>query len=44
MSYNGEKAAKPRTPETAVPVSGRQANGQDVVRAMPRKRGLFHLR
>lgn len=44
MSFNGENAAKPRTPETIVPVNGTQANGQDVVRAMPRKCSLFHLR
>lgn len=45
MSYNRENAAKSRSQDVAMPISGKQANGQDLVRAMPRKHNsLFHLR
>lgn len=44
MDCNRERIAKPRTQDVALPISGKQANGQDLVRAMPRRCSLFRLR
>lgn len=41
---NRERIAKPRAQDVAIPISGKQANGQGLVRAMPKRCSLFHLR
>lgn len=44
MNHNRERIAKPRTQDVAMPISGKQANGQASARAVPRKCSLFQLR
>lgn len=44
MNHNRERTAKPRTQGAAMPISGKQANGQELVRAVPGRCSLLYLR